>query len=61
MIEADNDNDILCYCAGTTRQQIKQLLAEGVTDQERISRITGAASGCGGCEFNLQQLLADHG
>jgi len=58
MIEPDSDNDILCYCAGTTRQQIKQLLAEGVTDQERISRITGAASGCGGCEFNLQELVA---
>ncbi|MDD1620977.1 MAG: (2Fe-2S)-binding protein [Methylococcaceae bacterium] len=60
-INSSTTEDILCYCAGTTRQQIKQLLAEGVTDQERISRITGAASGCGGCEFNLQEMLAEHG
>ncbi|MGZ4959443.1 MAG: (2Fe-2S)-binding protein [Methylomonas sp.] len=59
MIEANNENDTLCYCAGTTRQEIKKLIAEGVTDAERISRITGAASGCGGCEFNLQEMLAE--
>jgi bacterioferritin-associated ferredoxin len=27
---------------------------------DRISRITGALSGCGGCEFDLQVLLRDH-
>lgn len=59
MIEADTEHDILCYCAGTTRQEIKKLIAEGITDAERISRITGAASGCGGCEFNLQEMLAE--
>lgn len=59
MIDINSEEDILCYCTGTTRRQIKQLIAEGVTDQERISRITGAASGCGGCEFNLQELLAE--
>ena len=43
-----------------TVQQIKALLAEGVVDPERISRITGTASGCGGCEFEFQQLVAEH-
>ncbi len=56
----DPDNDILCYCSGTTRQQIQKLLAEGVTDPDRISRITGAMSGCGGCEFEFEQLIAEH-
>ncbi len=55
----DIDNEVLCYCSGTTTAQIKQLIAEGIVDPERISRITGAASGCGGCEFELQQLLTD--
>jgi bacterioferritin-associated ferredoxin len=54
------ENDVLCYCSGTTVQQIKALLAEGVVDPERISRITGTASGCGGCEFEFQQLVAEH-
>ncbi len=57
MIEVHSEDDIICYCSGTTRQQIKQLLAEGINDAERISRITGAASGCGGCESNIEQLL----
>ncbi|OQW73302.1 MAG: (2Fe-2S)-binding protein [Proteobacteria bacterium ST_bin11] len=59
-IKPDIENDVLCYCSGTTTQQIKALLAEGIVDPERISRITGAASGCGGCEFELQQLISDH-
>ncbi|WFP49492.1 (2Fe-2S)-binding protein [Methylomonas sp. EFPC3] len=56
--QADVIDDVICYCSGTTAQQIKQLLDDGVTDPERISRITGAASGCGGCEFEFQQLIA---
>ncbi|MDX8127884.1 MULTISPECIES: bacterioferritin-associated ferredoxin [Methylomonas] len=56
----DTENEVICYCSGTTEQQIKQLLDEGVTDPERISRITGAASGCGGCEFEFQQLISEH-
>lgn len=56
----NTDNDIICYCSGTTTQQIKQLLEDGITDPERISRITGAASGCGGCEFEFEQLIAGH-
>jgi bacterioferritin-associated ferredoxin len=59
-IKPDTENDVLCYCSGTTVQQIKQLLDNGIIDPERISRITGAASGCGGCEFEFQQLVAEH-
>ena len=58
MTETGSDNDdIICYCSGTTVQQIKTLIAQGTTDMERISRITGACSGCGGCEFEVQTLL----
>jgi bacterioferritin-associated ferredoxin len=56
----DTENDVLCYCSGTTVQQIKQLLNDGIVDPERISRITGTASGCGSCEFDFQQLLDEH-
>ena len=59
-ISPDTDNDVICYCSGTTTQQIKTLLADGIVDPERISRITGAASGCGGCEFEFHQLVAEH-
>lgn len=56
----DIENDVICYCSGTTARQIKQLLDDGISDPERISRITGAASGCGGCEFEFQQLISEH-
>lgn len=58
-LEPDSDDNILCYCSGTSRQQIQQLLADGITDPDRISRITGAMSGCGGCEFEFEQLIAE--
>ena len=62
MIEnnANAEGDVLCYCSGTTAEQIQTLLKEGVMDMDRISRITGAASGCGGCEFDLQELIKNH-
>ncbi len=48
---------VICGCSGTTIGQIQALLAQGVVDMDRLSRITGAGSGCGGCEFDLQALL----
>lgn len=59
-INSDTANDVICYCSGTTVQQIKALLADGIVDPERISRITGTASGCGGCEFEFHQLVSEH-
>lgn len=56
----DNDDDIICYCSGTKTHDVVKLIQEGTVDLERISRITGALSGCGGCEFELEQLLKTH-
>lgn len=57
MSEAETDNEVICFCSGSRRQEIEKLIAQGVRDLERISRITGAGSGCGGCEFEMRQLL----
>lgn len=59
MNESDEATQVLCYCSGTTVAQIKALVAEGVVNSERISRITGAGSGCGACEPDLEKLLAE--
>ena len=60
MTDTPHDDAVICYCSGTTKQQIQKLFNEGILDLERISRITGAGSGCGGCEFELEQLLKQH-
>lgn len=56
----DDDKDIICGCSGTTVGHVKKLIDKGVADLERISRATGACSGCGGCEPEILALLAEY-
>jgi len=61
--QLDNDYDDLdetvCICSGTTKRKILQLIEEGC-DLDTVSRKTGAFSGCGGCEFELEELFDEH-
>ncbi|QWF71109.1 (2Fe-2S)-binding protein [Methylomonas paludis] len=50
----------ICPCSGTSVAQIKALIGEGIVNLDRISRITGACSGCGGCEAEILALLAEY-
>lgn len=59
-IASDNKADIICGCSGTTVGQILALIEQGTIDMDRISRITGVLSGCGGCEFDVQTLVNNH-
>lgn len=51
--EAD---EVMCPCSGTTRGDVQRLFEQGM-DMDAISRWTGAVSGCGGCEWDISQLL----
>lgn len=51
---------VVCYCSGSTYQQLQELIDQGVDNLDRLSRITGACSGCGGCEYEITQLLAEN-
>lgn len=53
----DLKNNVICGCSGTTIAQVQTLIGEGVVDIDGVSRITGALSGCGGCEYDLKNLL----
>lgn len=59
MSEQNNElmSEIICSCSGTTQQQIQDLLDQGVANLDRISRITGACSGCGSCEPEILALI----
>jgi NAD(P)H-nitrite reductase large subunit len=50
------DDIIICSCSGTKRSQIERLFNQGM-DLDEISRWTGALSGCGGCEWDIEGLL----
>jgi NAD(P)H-nitrite reductase large subunit len=50
-------DEIVCPCSGTTKAKILSLIEQGL-DAEAISRRTGAISGCGGCEWDIAELLS---
>lgn len=52
----DPTDEIMCSCSGTRRSLIESLLKEG-KDLDAISRYTGALTGCGGCEWEIEQFI----
>tara|TARA_R110002111_G_scaffold171448_7_gene237006 strand:+ start:662 stop:868 length:207 start_codon:yes stop_codon:yes gene_type:complete len=57
--QLDNNDDLdetVCICSGTTKRKIIQLIEDGC-DLDTVSRKTGAFSGCGGCEYELEELF----
>lgn len=54
--QADLD-EVICDCSGTTRGKILSLVEQGIIDPDTISRKTGAISGCGSCEWDIEALL----
>jgi bacterioferritin-associated ferredoxin len=56
--KANPPDVIVCSCSGTTRSNIERLYNQGM-DMDAISRWTGAISGCGGCEWEIEGLLID--
>jgi len=61
MIDINPDkNDVICHCSGTTKRQIKALVNNGADNLDKISRMTGACSGCGACDVSILELLAEN-
>lgn len=52
-----NDSEVICDCSGTTRGKIISLVEQGIVDSDTISRKTGAISGCGSCDYEIEMLL----
>ncbi|MEF3076787.1 (2Fe-2S)-binding protein [Methylobacter sp. Wu1] len=55
-----NDKDFICYCSGTTKEKIKELINNGIDDLDSISKLTGACAGCGSCETAVSELIAEY-
>ncbi|OYY92195.1 MAG: (2Fe-2S)-binding protein [Methylophilaceae bacterium 17-44-8] len=54
--EIDVADEVMCTCSGTTRGQIYDLVMQG-KDIDAISRWTGAKTGCGGCEWDIEVFV----
>lgn len=52
-----NLNKIVCECFGVTNGQIRDAVWEGATTLEEVAEKTGAGTGCGGCNDDLQRLV----
>jgi len=50
-------DEVICDCSGTTRAKILSLVEQGIVDVDTISRKTGAISGCGSCDWDIEQIL----
>ena len=53
----DRADEVICDCSGTTRGKIISLVEQGIVDTDTISRKTGAISGCGSCDYDIENLL----
>lgn len=52
------DDEVMCMCSGTKRGQIRAMFMQGL-DTEAISRKSGALTGCGGCEWDIEVFLKE--
>jgi|SouAtlMetagenome_1021521.scaffolds.fasta_scaffold102936_1 bacterioferritin-associated ferredoxin len=53
-------DEAVCICSGTIKSRIIELIIEG-HNLDTVSRKTGAYSGCGACEYDLEVLFKIHG
>jgi NAD(P)H-nitrite reductase large subunit len=54
--ENDVADEIMCSCSGTTRGKIYDLYKQGL-DIDGISQRTGIKTGCGGCEWDIEEFI----
>jgi NAD(P)H-nitrite reductase large subunit len=52
----ESPNEVICSCSGTTRGMIQAMVRQG-KDLDAISRYSGALTGCGGCEWDIGELV----
>ena len=51
------NSPIVCSCSGTRREQILKRFEEGLRTLDALSQATGACSGCGACEPEVEALI----
>ncbi|MDR0348074.1 MAG: (2Fe-2S)-binding protein [Tannerella sp.] len=55
----EDRNETVCHCMGVSRGEIIDAIRDqGLTTVEEIGDATGAGTGCGGCQPDIEELLA---
>jgi bacterioferritin-associated ferredoxin len=49
----------ICFCHNVTYEELQKAIAEGATTIEAIREQTCANTGCGGCEYEVTEILAE--
>jgi bacterioferritin-associated ferredoxin len=57
---SNQPNEVICFCSGTTKQQIKQLIDNGMDTLTRIAHETGASTGCGSCDYLIMEMISEN-
>ncbi|MCK5897582.1 MAG: (2Fe-2S)-binding protein [Methylococcales bacterium] len=52
-----NKKKIICDCTGTTQEKVEVLIAKGRNTVEDIASATGAGTGCGSCDVEIQEVI----
>ncbi|MEE1015219.1 MAG: (2Fe-2S)-binding protein [Lachnospiraceae bacterium] len=52
-----NMDKVVCECFGVTNGQVKEAVDNGATTLEEVAEATGAGTGCGACNDDLQRLV----
>jgi NAD(P)H-nitrite reductase large subunit len=53
------DDPTICFCHSVPRSKIIEAIRAGATTIEAIQDATCASTGCGGCEFDLMDILEE--
>lgn len=56
--KSNPDDEVLCFCSGVKRGKIRDLYRQGF-DLQGIAEMTGAMTGCGGCEWEIEYFLKE--
>lgn len=58
MLPLDPDQ-VVCFCHHVTQGQLAEAFRGGADTLEKIQQKTCASTGCGGCQWDVEQLLSD--
>jgi len=53
-------NETICHCMGVSRGEIMDAIKEqGLKTVEEVGDATGAGTGCGGCQPDIEEILSE--